>query len=172
MIVVSDTGPLSYLVEIREAELLPKLFGRVIAPPAVVLELRHPGTPESVRQWIATPPPWLEVIAPTHADAALRLGPGETDAISLARELRADVLLIDERDGTKIARRLGLLTTGTLGVLDIAAEKGLVSLPAALSLLETTKFHRSRHLFDQLLARDQTRTKNTGQGGKESQPPE
>jgi predicted nucleic acid-binding protein len=48
MIVVSDTSPLNYLVLIQRAEILPSLFGRIIAPPAVMGELQHPGAPTVV----------------------------------------------------------------------------------------------------------------------------
>ena len=56
MIVVCDTSPLNYLVLIQHAEVLPSLFGRVIAPPAVMAELQHPGAPTIVRAWAAAPP--------------------------------------------------------------------------------------------------------------------
>ena len=51
MIVVSDTSPLNYLVLIEHSRVLPLLFGRVIAPPAVIAELQHPGAPAVVRAW-------------------------------------------------------------------------------------------------------------------------
>ena len=52
----------------------------------------------------------------------------EAEAISLALEMRAKTLLIDERDGTRIARGLGVATAGTLGVLVLASAKNLLSL--------------------------------------------
>ena len=55
MIVVSDTSPLNYLVLIQHAEVLPSLFGRVIAPPAVMIELQHPGAPTIVRACLTSP---------------------------------------------------------------------------------------------------------------------
>ncbi len=157
MIVVSDTSPLSYLVLIQHADVLPALFGRVLAPPAVIAELRHPGTPAAVRAWAETAPAWLEVRAPASLDPTLQLGPGEVEAISLAREVKADAVLIDERKALTAARKCGLFVTGTLGVLEIAAEKGLIALPAAFAALRQTSFRVSDGLLDEMLPRDRQR---------------
>jgi len=151
MIVVADTSPLNYLVLIRHQDVLPSLFGRVLTAPAVIAELRHPGTPAAVRSWATTPPPWLEVRAPASIDPDLGLGPGEAEAISLARELKADVVLIDERKALTVARECGLFVTGTLGVLAIAAEKGLIALPEAIAALRRTSFRVSREVLDEFL---------------------
>jgi predicted nucleic acid-binding protein len=153
MIVVADTSPLNYLVLVQYQDVLPALFGRVLAPPAVIAELRHPGAPPAVRSWASTPPPWLEVRTPVNVDPDVKLGPGEAEAISLARELKADVVLIDERKAFTVARECGLFVTGTLGVLAIAAEKGLVSLPEVLAALRRTSFRVSREVLDELLGR-------------------
>ncbi len=56
MIVVSDTSPLNYLILIGHAEILPALFSRVVAPPAVVAEMLQPGAPEVVANWATSPP--------------------------------------------------------------------------------------------------------------------
>lgn len=61
MIVAADTTPLNYLVLTGKVELLAKLFGRVVIPPAVLEELRHVRTPEVVREWITLRPAWLTV---------------------------------------------------------------------------------------------------------------
>jgi predicted nucleic acid-binding protein len=159
MIVVSDTSPLDYLILIQQDHVLPALFGRVIAPPAVMAELQHPATPPAVRAWTANPPTWLEVRQPTTVSSTTRIGPGEAEAISLARELRADALLMDERKGLAIAQKMGLFVTGTLGVLEIAAEKGLTRLPDAIAALRLTSFRVSESLLEQALARDADRAR-------------
>ena len=162
MIVVSDTSPLNYLVLIQHVEVLPALFGRVVAPPAVLDELQHPGTPAAVRAWAAAPPGWLEVRAPASIDPGLRLGPGEAEAISLARELKADAVLIDERKALTVARQCGLFVTGTLGVLEIAAEKGLIVLAEAIAALRRTSFRVSDEILDEVLRRDRKRALGPG----------
>src|SRR5437879_2594446 len=103
MIVVADTSPLNYLIRLRKAEILLELYGRVIVPSAVLAELRHPDAPEPVRGWAEMPPAWLEIVKVNRIDSSLadKLGAGEREAISLALELRADLLLIDERTGRR-----------------------------------------------------------------------
>jgi predicted nucleic acid-binding protein len=97
--IVADTTPLNYLVLIQAADILPSLYRRVLIPPAVKAELDHASTPAIVRAWISQPPSWLEVVnlkqpvdsAPAHLDE------GEREAISLASELQAALLLRDEK---------------------------------------------------------------------------
>jgi predicted nucleic acid-binding protein len=151
MIVVSDTSPLHYLVLIDQVHVLPALFGRVLTTPLVVAELGRREAPDKVRQWLAQTPDWLEIQSPHSVPNVSRLGPGETEAIALAQELQADTLLIDERDGAKFARAQGMFVTGTLGVLQTGARRGLVSLADALTALRGTSFRYSAALFDELL---------------------
>jgi len=159
-IVISDTSPLRYLVLIGEPELLRALYTEVLIPETVAIELQQPHTPEIVRQWIARPPVWLRIISarespclPTSVD----LDPGEHDAIRLALYWKADLVLMDERDGVEEARRLGLTVTGTLGVLDRAAEQGLVELRSAFTRLRQTNFRIDPALLERLLADDARR---------------
>lgn len=151
MIVVSDTSPLNYLILIAEIELLVELYREVIVPPAVVDELSAPGAPGKVRQWIDGTPQWLSVRPVDAVDAALtRLGLGEGEAITLASELKADLLLIDELDGRQAARACGLTVVGTLGVLAHAADRGLVDLREAIQRLLQTNFRVSSTLLESL----------------------
>lgn len=151
MLVVSDTTPLNYLVLIGHADVLPKLFGRVLTVPAVINELLHPGCPQIVRQWTSAKPAWLEVRPPSSLESSLKLGRGETEAISLAHEIHADVVLIDERKGTQAAEGLGLLVTGTLGVLQLADEKGVLNLEEAIGALRLTTFRCTESVVEKLV---------------------
>jgi len=110
-----------------------------------------------VANWAASPPEWLEVIAPTTFDANLPLGTGEAEAIGLAQELKADRLLLDERKAGMVARQLGLVVTGTLSVLSLAAEKDLLALPAAIAALRQTNFRGPLDLIEELLEEDEKR---------------
>jgi predicted nucleic acid-binding protein len=159
MIVVADTSPLNYLVLINEVHVLSELYDRVVIPPGVLAELQQESTPEPVRQWVANPPGWLEVRAPHQApdERLLRLGRGEREAIALATELGADVLMIDELKGRREAARRHLFVIGTVGVLGDAAEEGLVDLPKAFARLQQTTFHGSENLYKSLLERDAQR---------------
>jgi predicted nucleic acid-binding protein len=124
-VVVADTSPIHYLALIGESELLPALYGRVLIPESVVIELAHAHTPEAVKRWIGSRPAWLEVLRPTlpSPDVMPHLDRGERDALLLALETKADLVLMDERDGVEEAARLGLTATGTLGVLDRAERR-------------------------------------------------
>jgi predicted nucleic acid-binding protein len=128
-LVVADTSPINYLILIDWIDLLPALFETVILPSAVETELKESKASASVRQWIENPPVWLEIRndAPAFDPDLNRLDPGEKAALALADLLKADLLPIGERDGVKAARKKGLRVTGTLGVLDAAADRGLVN---------------------------------------------
>lgn len=125
MIAVSDTSPLNYLALIGEIELLPRIFTRVLIPPAVISELHHARTPPVVVAWTANLPSWVDVVPPGQAFEEAALGRGESEAIAVALQVCADVILIDERKASVVARNHGLIVTGTLGVLDIAADRRL-----------------------------------------------
>lgn len=160
MIVVADTPPVNYLVLIGEADLLHRLYGRVLIPPAVLAELQHPETPPAVIAWVTRAPTWLEVrsLAVPSGENDEALDAGEREAIALAEEHKPDVLLlIDEEQGRVVARQRNIPTTGTLGVLDDAAARGLVDLRQAIERLKETNFWAADSLLDWLMLRDQQR---------------
>jgi predicted nucleic acid-binding protein len=159
MIVVADATPLRYLILIEAVDILPALYERILIPRIVADELQRPRTPVAVRQWMMTPPAWLDVrhAPPTPEHALLRLGAGERDAIVLAHTLHADLLVIDDWDGREAALQCGLTVLGTLGVLDEAASRGLVELPDALTRLQATNFRMPPEIVEMLLARDAAR---------------
>ncbi len=141
MIVVSDTSPLRYLAAIGGIEWLPQLFGEVICPAEVIAECLHDRAPSELRAWASSPPPWVRVVA-VPADAAPLgrsdlLDRGEAAALVVARELNADLVLIDERKGRAVAAKLGLAAAGTIGVLAEAAQAGLVEFDAAIDVLKS-----------------------------------
>ncbi len=159
MIVVADASPLNYLVLIEQIDLLPSLYDRVLIPEAVLSELQRPRAPTPVGRWIANPPAWLEVcIVHGVPDEDLEaLDPGERDAILLALELGVDAILIDEAEGRREAQRRNVRVVGTLAVLEQAAQRGLIELPAVLERLRQTNFRLSASLIRQLLDRDAKR---------------
>ena len=115
MIVVSDTGPINYLVLIGQIELLAVLFREVVIPATVRQELSSPSTGEAVRSWIEAAPAWVTVRAPTSPHPGIpTLGLGESHAIALARELGAP-LLCDDSAARRAALHAGLDVSGTLG---------------------------------------------------------
>jgi predicted nucleic acid-binding protein len=153
MIAVSDTSPLNYLALIGEIELLPRIFSRVLIPPAVVSELNHARTPPVVAVWAANLPFWVDVVPPGQVIEEAALGRGETEAIAVALQVCGAVTLIDERKASVVARNHGLIVTGTLGVLDIAAERGYVDLKAAVAQLLQTNFRAAPAVIEDVLSR-------------------
>jgi predicted nucleic acid-binding protein len=152
-LVVADTSPIFYLLSIGHIDLLPQLFGKVFVPDAVHKELCHPAAPPVVRNWVAGLPAWAEVTqVEAIDDAALQsLGAGERAAITLALSLHADLILIDERKGTAVALGKGFDVTGTLGVLSLAARRGLVDLADCFARLKLTNFRYRQEIMDELL---------------------
>lgn len=151
MIVVADSSPLIVLVNIGHVDVLPQLFGSVVVPPAVAQELAQLNRTPSVRAFITSPPQWLSIRPPSVVEAIPLLHLGEREAISLAKELAADLLLIDERQGRKIARGRGLRTAGVIGVLENAADLKLVDLAEAFERIKNTDFWVSPTLLEQRL---------------------
>src|SRR5271168_4598861 len=145
MIAVSNTTPLRYLAAIEQEHLLGRLFAKVIVPSAVYEELTEARAPENVRRRVLSLPAWFEV-------RTVR------EAILLAEELRADVLLVDEQIGRSIALSRNLPLSGTLGVLERADTMGLVSdFPQVLQRLKAAGFFIAGSLEHQLLQRHNAR---------------
>lgn len=72
MIVIAHTSPLSYLIQIGQIDVLPKLYKRILIPPAVLAELNNPIAPKGVRAWISWPAERLVMQAPSRRpDSAL-----------------------------------------------------------------------------------------------------
>src|SRR6266446_5544137 len=159
MIVIADATPLRYLILLEAIDTLPTLYERVLIPQIVANELQRPRTPLPVRQWMAAAPAWLDIRVPhlTPERSLFRLGAGERDAIVLAQELRADLLLMDDWDGREAAEQRAFTVLGTLGVLDAAAARSLLSLPDALTRFQATNFRMTPDMVHILLERDTAR---------------
>lgn len=153
MLIVSDTGPLRYLIEVDAIGVLPVLYGKVWTTPSVMVELTEDGFPAKVRHWAGEVPAWFRVEQPLRVDFLDVLDAGAAAALSLAVEKKAQAVLIDERDGTMVARAHGIQTLGTLAVLMEAGHAGLLDFHAVLGrLLRETRFHHSRQLISEVAA--------------------
>ena len=155
MIVVSDTSPICYLILIEQIDLLPRLYGQVVIPQAVRDELTDERSPDQVQQWIAQTPDWLKIQSVSlQPDAELEtLDVGEQSAILLIEQLKADLLIVDEMVGRRIARSRGLRVIGTLGILEEAGRLGWIDLSMVLGQLQQTTFRVSEQLIQQILER-------------------
>ena len=121
MIVVSDTSAITALLQVGREALLRDLYGEVLIPETVRMELlqTHSLLPSFIRS--ARVQSTAEV-----QRLATELDLGESEAIALAKELNADLLLIDELEGRRVAFREGLNFIGLLGVIVQAKRRGLV----------------------------------------------
>ncbi|MCL2646222.1 MAG: hypothetical protein FWD61_04345 [Phycisphaerales bacterium] len=97
--------------------------------------------------WAMMPPAWLDVRRPTITVGMPALDKGELAAITLAMELHADRLLIDEQMGRQIAQRNGIAVTGILAVIRDAAVAGLIDIQEVLPRLKRTSFRASLELY-------------------------
>jgi hypothetical protein len=154
MIVVSDTSPILSLALIGRLELLHELYGAITIPEAVRSEIiaTHQGGAEEVAQteWIVT--------RPIEADIVLKLllrevDQGEAEAIGLAVQLKADVLLIDERKARHLAAYLELGVVGLLDVLQDAKQRHLITSvkPILDDLITRARFRVSHKLYQRTL---------------------
>ena len=152
--VIVDAGPLYYLILIQAPDILRQLFGSVVVPDVVTAELQRQTTPSAVRLWLETGRDWLveQPAPPVRHNRFSRLGSGEIGVLSLAAQLRADLVLIDDRDARKAAHAEGFAVSGTVGVLDRAAARGLIDLRAASDALRATNFRIDPGILDRLLS--------------------
>jgi predicted nucleic acid-binding protein len=150
MVVVADTSPINYLVLIDQIAILPRLYARVLIPPAVFDELTQPAAPVLVRGWTERHPSWLEVMSPKNTLALAQLDLGESQAIALAGELGVGVVLIDELAGRQEAKRRGLRVAGTLSVLDDADRAGLLKFDEVIPRLRKTSFRVSQAVLAEI----------------------
>jgi predicted nucleic acid-binding protein len=156
VIVVADTSPIRYLLLIEHIDLLPQLYGRIAIPQRVYAELIAPNAPQIVQVWAIDLPNWTEVkTISIQADLALqRLDPGEQEAILLAQELQAELLLLDDKAGRQAALSRNLSVTGLLGVLDEAAKLGLISRSEIADRLLKTNFRVAPGLLQLFIEND------------------
>ncbi|HMV81622.1 MAG TPA: DUF3368 domain-containing protein [Blastocatellia bacterium] len=164
--IVSNTTPLNYLILIECVEILPSLYGEVVIPEAVFLELQHYKTPVVVREWIKKPPPWLIIrqLAEKPDEALQQLQIGEAQAIALAGELAAKAIIpkaviLDDRAAREEAIRRGMTVFGTLRVIYEGALAELCDLPAAFERLRQTNFRASAVLFNHFQKLNEQRQK-------------
>ncbi|HLE57207.1 MAG TPA: DUF3368 domain-containing protein [Rhodothermia bacterium] len=155
---VSNTSPIFNLACIGRLDLLRTLFEEIWIPSGVETELiQIPDTAIRGRVEQARNGGWLMVRPTTKADLVklltVDLHQGEAEAIALAVETKADRLLIDEKEGREMARRLGLHITGVLGILLRAKRMGQIAAikPDLLALRDQARFFVSRELEVEIL---------------------
>lgn len=155
MIVVSDTTPLSNLLQIDKLNLLKQLYKKLIIPPAVFDEL---SVLESIGVSIKPieDAEWISIVSPKNRskveELLKHLDRGEAEAIALAIEVDIEYFLIDEKQGRIIAEQMDLPIIGTLGSLLKAKQKGfVVSVKTEMIKLREIGFWINDSLFQRML---------------------
>lgn len=159
MIIVSDTTPIISLIKIKHLGLLKKIFGNVIIPYAVYSELTSniAFIDEIAEIRNAS---FLEVLSVKNEEAVrlfrkgTGLDVGESEAIVLAEELNAELILMDERKGRIIAKQMGLQITGTLGILIESYHMKLISpgeVQELMDLLIESGVRISKSLYNSII---------------------
>ena len=130
MTVVCNASPLIVLAAVGQFDLLHAMYGEIIIPEAVFHEVVVSGAGEAGAREVGTAS-WIKRHTVRNAALVKALGleldAGEAEAIALAVEQSAELILLDERLGRLAAARLGLTMVGTLGVLIAAKDRGLLT---------------------------------------------
>lgn len=159
MTIESNASPLIGLARIDRLDLLRELYGELVIPQAVCQEVVVRGAGQPGAELIKAAS-WIKEMQV--ANRALvqglsqELDSGEAEAIVLALEVEAEVLLMDERLGRETARHLGLRYIGLIGVLLEAKHRGLVvRVEPLLKALRTQAGFRIRDELYQRILEDE-----------------
>ncbi|MBI3801980.1 MAG: DUF3368 domain-containing protein [Deltaproteobacteria bacterium] len=145
-LVVSNSSPLIALAQIGHLNLLEKLFTTVVIPPSVTQETTSVVLPA----WVIERP-LAQPIGPRILRASL--GPGESEAISLALEVNAQWIIVDDRPARRLAETLNLPVLGTLGVLLASKRRGFLSaLRPCIDVLVNLGFRIAPDLYERVVA--------------------
>jgi predicted nucleic acid-binding protein len=153
MIVVADTSPITALLHLGQLHLLKKLYDQVYIPPSVVLELRTLVSFGYDISFLTDKETFIErnpidkkliEILNKHLDI------GEAEAIALAKEVNADLLLIDEKLGKQFAEEEHINCKGTIGILILAKDRGYIPAlkPLLDNLVNNLKFRLSTAIYN------------------------
>jgi predicted nucleic acid-binding protein len=155
-IVITNTTPIVTLLGIGQLELLKNLYGQIIIPESVAKEVEQGKGKRfyadlSQLDWIK-----IQSIKETALFQYLLndLDEGEAAVITLAQELNAQLLIIDERLGRRHAQLKGFVCIGTLGLLLKAKEKGFIpSIKPLLAKMQTNGIWLEATLIEQILTK-------------------
>lgn len=142
-IVITDTSCFILLDKIDALNILPRLFSTVLTTPEIAKEYGKPL------------PDWVLIQSANRSlkgDFYRYVDQGEASAIALAMEISCDYIILDDMAARKLAIKLGLPTKGTVGVLLMAKQQGIIDLfRPYLSLIQQTNFRLSPQLADQFI---------------------
>ena len=155
MIVVSDTTPLITLMKAAKLDLLRNLFGEVLIPEAVYEEVTTNDNFKDESDLIKSSN-YIKKVVVSRPDHVLRLqratglDRGESEAIVYANETKAEIILMDELAGRRVARDMNLTITGSIGILLQAFRYGLISYEETKRTLNVI-LKANRHISERLI---------------------
>ena len=166
MLIVSDTTPIITLMKMGHLDILKRLYGKVLIPNAVYMELtvNEKFVAETSQVMDSD---FLEVekvdneVAVTILQEVSGLNAGESEAIVMANNRKADLLVMDEHKGRGVAKKMGLPITGTIGLLLKAFDEGMLiaeDIEECIEKLKETNVRISEGLFE--IMREHIRDKN------------
>jgi predicted nucleic acid-binding protein len=143
-VVISDTSSLIILDKINKIDVLKDLYSNVVTTYEIAEEFGKPL------------PTWIEIRQPRDKKyqkiLEMSIDVGEASAIALSLDYNDSLLLLDDLKARKMAKKLGLVYTGTLGVLVKARKKGLIpKLKPTINLIRETDFRISDTIIDAIL---------------------
>lgn len=153
--VVSNSSPLIHLAKIGHLDLLKYFFGEILVSNVVYKECVIEGKGREDAKKIEKAE-WIKVakMRDENLKKALMmvLDEGEAEAIALALEESADLILLDDYEAREIARNYRLRITGTIGILIRARYSGKIdSVKEELEKLKETGFWLSEDLYTKIL---------------------
>ncbi|NPA16782.1 DUF3368 domain-containing protein [Persephonella sp.] len=143
--VVSNTTPLLSFIKLNRLDILKELYGEVIIPEAVLNEIERGKDRFYVE---ISGKHWIKVLKIKNRRILERfknrLDIGEAEALALAIETKANLLLIDEKIGRKVAKEFNIKFTGTIGILLKAKEQGIIDevKPYIIELTEKGNYYK------------------------------
>jgi len=154
-IVVSDTTAITHLAKIGALNILHQLYTTIYIPDAVYVELTSHGL-KNPGSYEAQTYPWIKRVSVKDkplVDTLLKtLDAGESEAIALAKQMNADLLIIDEKLGRGHAKKMEITIVGMVGVLLSAKKKGVtLKVQPYLDRLITTGFKLSPKIYNMAL---------------------
>jgi predicted nucleic acid-binding protein len=142
-IVIADTSCFILLDKIGELELLKALFGHVVTTTTIAGEFGS-----ALPEWVQ-----IRAVKDVNFQSLLDIDPGEASAIALAMESEPSLLVIDDGKGRKVAQRLNLNITGTLGIFLRAKRSGVMpSIKPILEKIQQTNFRYSSAILQEILS--------------------
>lgn len=137
--IISDTSCLIILTNIGELEILHNLYGQITT------------TFDIASEYGETLPEWVEIVSASDSAKQqvleLQIDKGEASAIALAMETPNSIMILDDIKARKIATQLGLVYTGTIGVIVKAKLRGIIpSIKPLLEKIKQTNFRLTEEL--------------------------